>query len=328
MSNAGAAAGVWTGFDLAGEDRTAVAQSEIRNAPHANRDDLSREVYCILGMPIDAVEIPDVLHKIEIAAARRQPFVISTPNLNFLVSSQRDPAFRESLLLSDLCTADGIPIVWIARLTGVPIKRRAAGSDVFEQLKTEHRSARPLKVMLFGGGEGVASAASDMINGSRGGLTCVGAMSPGFGSIDELSRGEFIDEINASGADFLVVSLGAAKGQSWLRRNHHRLRVPIRAHLGAVLNYQAGTVKRAPALLRKLGLEWLWRIKEEPYLWRRYWHDGTVLLRLLLTQVLPLVREARVARRKRRAGDLHVEQIHQDESVVLRLRGAASAPHA
>ena len=65
--------------------------------------------------------------------------------------------------------------------------------------------------------------------------------------------------------DFLAVSLGAKKGQAWLLRNHHRLQIPVRAHLGATINFQTGTVKRAPASIRQaLGFEWLWRIKEEP----------------------------------------------------------------
>ena len=91
-------------------------------------------------MPIDAIEMPAVMQSIEMAAANAAPFVISTPNINFLVNSQNDPEFRESLLLSDLCPADGMPIVWIARLMGIPIKHRIAGSDIFEALK-----ARPIR---------------------------------------------------------------------------------------------------------------------------------------------------------------------------------------
>src|SRR5262245_11078841 len=94
--------------------------------------DFGRDVYCVLGMPIDAIDMATVLHRIEAAAASRAPFLISTPNLNFLVNSRSDPEFRESLLDSDLCPADGMPIVWIAWLTGVPIKERISGSDIFE----------------------------------------------------------------------------------------------------------------------------------------------------------------------------------------------------
>src|SRR5258705_3992200 len=87
-------------------------------------DHLSREVYCILGMPVDAIGMHATLRRIETAAAGRTPCLISTPNLNFLVNSQLDRDFRDSLILSDLCTADGVPIIWIAWLTGIPIKNR------------------------------------------------------------------------------------------------------------------------------------------------------------------------------------------------------------
>ena len=82
--------------------------------------------------------MPEVLRSIDTAAEGASPFLISTPNINFLVNSQTDPQFRESLLLSDLCPPDGMPVVWIARLLGIPIRRRVAGSDILESLK-EHR---------------------------------------------------------------------------------------------------------------------------------------------------------------------------------------------
>ena len=104
-----------------------LTSSRSQPRPAALPDDLSREVYCILGIPIDAIEMSAVLRIIGMAAANRAPFVISTPNLNFLVNSQSDAEFRESVLLSDLCPADGMPIVWIARLMGIPIN---AGSQV------------------------------------------------------------------------------------------------------------------------------------------------------------------------------------------------------
>ena len=292
-------------------------------------DDLFREVYCVLGLPIDAIEMPAVLHSIEAAAANTAPFVISTPNLNFLVNIQTDPEFRESLLLSDLCPTDGMPIVWIARLIGIPIKRRIAGSDIFEALKAWPRSGRPLKIILFGATELVAAAASRRLNDGSIGLNCVGWVCPGFGSVEELSQDQFIDQINSSNADFLVAALGAKKGQLWLQRNHSRLRVPIRAHLGATINFQAGTVRRAPYVMQKLGLEWLWRIKEEPYLWKRYWNDGWVLLRLLLTRVLPLIVWTRWLQLKygRHGQDLVIRQVLGDESVTVSLSGSATAGH-
>src|SRR5271154_1774140 len=101
------------------------------NTTAAFPDDLCREVYCILGIPIDAIEMPAVVQSIEAAASSATRFLISTPNLNFLVNSQTDLEFRESLLLSDLCSVDGMSVVWIARLMGIPINQRIAGSDIF-----------------------------------------------------------------------------------------------------------------------------------------------------------------------------------------------------
>jgi N-acetylglucosaminyldiphosphoundecaprenol N-acetyl-beta-D-mannosaminyltransferase len=306
------------------------AGTEAVNATYRSRlgtDDLSRDVYCILGMPVDAVEMPSVVHRIEAAATGKTPFFISTPNLNFLVNSQLNPEFRETLLLSDLCSADGMSIICIAWLIGIPISNRIAGCDIFDALKTQHDLVKPLKVFIFGGAEGVALAASRSLNAEPSGLCCVGAHYPGFGSVDDMSQRDIIDGINSSDADLLVASLGAQKGQLWLQRNHHRLRVPVRTHLGALVNFEAGTLKRAPGLMQKLGLEWLWRIKEEPHLWRRYWSDGKVLLHLLVTRVLPLAIWTRWLKLKyvRRERDLVITQHHGNESVTVSLAGSATA---
>jgi N-acetylglucosaminyldiphosphoundecaprenol N-acetyl-beta-D-mannosaminyltransferase len=292
-------------------------------------DDLSREVYCILGMPIDAIEMPAVLRSIDAAATNESPFLISTPNLNWLVNTQQDLEFRESVLLSDLCLTDGMPIVWIARLMGLPIQHRIAGSSILEALKTRPRTERPLKVFLFGSTESVATAAAKTLNADPAVLTCVGWICPGFGTVQELSANDLIESVNSSEAHFLVAALGAKKGQLWLQRNHDSLRIPIRAHLGATINFQAGVIKRAPRTLQKLGLEWVWRIKEEPRLWSRYWNDGLVLLRLMATHVLPLALEASMLRRRceRNGHDLIIKQAGQRDHITLGLSGFAIASH-
>jgi N-acetylglucosaminyldiphosphoundecaprenol N-acetyl-beta-D-mannosaminyltransferase len=290
-------------------------------------DDLTREVYGVLGIPVDVIDMPSALRKIEVAAAGRSPFLLSTPNLNFLVTSRLDPEFREALLISDLCPADGMPIVWLARLLGVPIKERIAGSDIFEALKSARYATQRLLVFLFGGAEGVAAAACSKLNAEPGGMTCVGSFYPGFCSVDEMSTDPILDLINSSNADFLVAALGAKKGQAWLLKNHDRLQIPVRVHLGAAINFQAGTIKRAPAGMRRWGLEWLWRIKEEPQLWRRYWGDGLVLLELVLTRVFPLVILSRWNRLGwgRKAKDLLINRVEDHKSVILSINGAAIA---
>ena len=159
--------------------------------------------------------------------------------------------------------------------------RRVAGSDLFGRLKSANEAGRRLRVFLLGGAEGLAAAVGARLNAERGGLECVGVLNPGFGTIEEMSSPKIIDEINASDADLIAVFFGAEKAQAWLLHNHWRLRPPVRAQFGATINFEAGTVRRAPPMLRSTGFEWLWRIKEEPYLWRRYWSDGKALLAML-----------------------------------------------
>lgn len=247
--------------------------------------DFQRQVHCVLGLPFDALDNEQAEQALlDRAQARRRCF-FSTPNLNFLIASLSDTAFRDSVLRSDLSFADGMPIIWIARLLGVPIRHRVAGSTLFERLRAQR--AVPLRVFFFGGPDGVARRAGDVLNADRGPMVCVGAHAPGFGTLADMSRPELIAEINAARADLLVVALGAKRGQAWIEHNLPALKVPLVSHLGAVVNFVAGTVSRAPSRLGGLGLEWLWRIKEEPTLWRRYWSDGLALLRLFATRVLP-----------------------------------------
>ncbi|SHG99061.1 WecB/TagA/CpsF family glycosyltransferase [Bradyrhizobium erythrophlei] len=297
-------------------------------ADATSQSDLTRSVYCVLGMPIDAINVATVVQRTEAAAANRSVFLISTPNLNFLVNSLSDQEFRETLLDSDLCPPDGTPIVWIARLLGLPITERAAGADLLDRLQARGKGTRRLGIFLFGGAKGVAETAANKLNAVPGGLKCVGTMDPGFCEVSEMSDDHIIDAVNSSGADFLAVSLGAKKGQLWLQRNHARLTIPIRAHLGAAINFQAGIVKRAPPMLRTWGLEWLWRIKEEHHLWKRYRNDGLVLLRLLLTRVMPLAVMTRWHQfRRKHQQDLLIKKTHDDQSILISLCGAASELH-
>jgi N-acetylglucosaminyldiphosphoundecaprenol N-acetyl-beta-D-mannosaminyltransferase len=287
-------------------------------------NDLERDVYCVLGMPIDAIDMPSILRRIDAAAGSHAPFFISTPNLNFLVNSRSDPEFRGSVLDSDLCPADGMPIVWISRLIDVPIRERVSGSDILEAVKTRDGVKRQLKMFLFGGAPGAAAAAARNLNALSAGVNIVGTLNPGFGALEEMSRDDIIDKVNSSGADFLAVSLGAKKGQLWLYRNHQRLTIPVRAHLGAAISFQAGTVRRAPPALRACGLEWLWRIKEEPHLWRRYTLDGLVLVRLLFAGALPLAILNRWHKYKWKPRELLISTKQDHGCVTIRISGDAN----
>lgn len=287
-------------------------------------DDLSRPVYGVMGIPVEAVDFATVIASIKKASGTNRPFLISTPNVNFLISSRVDASFRETLLQSELCPVDGAPIVLIARMLGVPITARIAGSDTFEMLKQD-MSGTLLNVFLFGGTDEAGEKLCKLLNAGTG-LRCVGRLNPGFGSVEELSKDHIIDQINASSADLLAVFLSSEKAQKWLLNNHARLTVPVRFDFGGTINFQAGLVRRAPLRLRQLGLEWLWRIKEEPYLWRRYWADGRQLAIIFLSAVLPLALE-QLLRRFKKGTALRIEQQAGTDIVLMRMSGDAVAPY-
>jgi N-acetylglucosaminyldiphosphoundecaprenol N-acetyl-beta-D-mannosaminyltransferase len=294
------------------------------------RDDLSRRVYGILGIPLDVVEVAQLLERIDLAVFDQTPFLLSTPNVNFLMMGRTDREFRESLLLSDLCPADGMPLVWLARLLGAPIRHRLSGTDIFDALRVRESRGDKLKVFLFGGGGEVADSVGRSINShSTGGLVCVGALNPGFGSVSELSSSATLNEINSANADLLTVFLSARKAQNWLLQNHNRIKAPFRAQFGAAVNVQAGIVKRAPRFLQRTGFEWLWRIKEEPYLWRRYFEDGCGLLYICATQVMPLSigRIQRSCFSRDQEGLAATSTAVAGENVTIKFVGAATERH-
>jgi N-acetylglucosaminyldiphosphoundecaprenol N-acetyl-beta-D-mannosaminyltransferase len=283
--------------------------------------DLGRNVHCLFGLVFDDIGLDAAVAHLRRCVAEGTHCFVSTPNLNFAIAAQTDPAFRASVQHSDLSVIDGMTILRIGQMLGLPMRERVAGSDLFERLR---RGPPPgearVKVYFFGGLPGVAERAAERVNATPGGLVCVGFHSPGFGSVAQMSGADVIDSINASGADFVVVALGAKKGQAWIEHNRDRLRAPLVSHLGAVVNFVAGSVTRAPLWLQNAGFEWLWRIKEEPALWRRYAADGWALLRFLATEVGPSMWHAW------RAGPVstvpgHIEVRTQGAAVTLRLAG-------
>lgn len=248
-------------------------------------DTFERDVYCVLGLPFDAVSLETALTRIKASIKEGRSCFFSTPNLNFLVGCLSDHDFRQSVVHSNLCVADGMPIIWIAKALGIPLNERVAGSTLFEHLKR----VTGIAIYFFGGMEGTAKLACQRINSAGEGMVCVGAHYPGMGSIASMSSEEIINQINSSDANFVVVSLGAKKGQAWIERNRHLLVAPVVSHLGAVVNFVAGTVSRAPLWMQRVGFEWLWRIKEEPSLWQRYALDGKTFLLLIAKNVIPLI---------------------------------------
>jgi N-acetylglucosaminyldiphosphoundecaprenol N-acetyl-beta-D-mannosaminyltransferase len=239
-----------------------------------------------MGLPIDAMSMDDAVRHLQKARVTRTKCFFSTPNLNFLMASQKQASFRESVCMSDLSLADGMPLVWVARLLNIPIRERVSGSDMFDRLRQQTESL--WRVFFFGGPKGVGQSACLAIGNQAAGVLPTGYIYPGFVNTEEMSREDLVQCINQSDSDMVLVALGAAKGQDWICRNRQQISAPVIGHLGAVINFVAGNVLRAPLWMQRTGLEWLWRAKEEHALIRRYLGDGLQFLRLLATRVLPL----------------------------------------
>ena len=246
-----------------------------------------RDLWSVLGLPFDAVDLTHSLELVEQSIDQSTSCFLSTPNLNFAMAAQSDTAFFDSVVDSDLSVADGMPLIWVAKLLGVPIRERVAGSTLFDELSRRPRETK-IRVFFFGGQQGVAECAHQKLNESSVGMLSCGFYDPGFVPIEQMGDATVLENINAAKPDFIVVALGAKKGQAWIQKNREHLNAPVISHLGAVINFVAGSVVRAPVRWQRFGLEWVWRIKQERSLWKRYFFDGLSFIRLLLMRVFPL----------------------------------------
>jgi len=247
--------------------------------------DFSRQAFCIQGLLCDVVTIERAKQQLVTSIRDSRRCNVVTPNANFLRLIRSDPDFRDALLTSDLSVIDGMPLVWLARVLGIAVSDRVCGSDLFANLMVD--ASQRLSAFFFGATDEVAQRVQERLEESASSVQCAGCFSPGFGPVEAMSHPDILDIINRADPDLLVVSIGARKGLLWLDRNERLLSPPVICNLGATINFVAGSVRRAPDFLRRHGLEWLWRIKEEPTLWKRYALDLRTLISVLICQVVP-----------------------------------------
>jgi N-acetylglucosaminyldiphosphoundecaprenol N-acetyl-beta-D-mannosaminyltransferase len=284
---------------------------------------IKRDVYCLLGLPFDNTSLNNAVGHLSDVIDAQESCFLSTPNLNFVVAAHSDQAFYNSVVESDFVIVDGMPLIWVAKLLGLPFKERVAGSTLFNELQ-KIQVDKPMKVFFFGGEDGIAELAHNQLNSTYSAIESCGFHDPGFVPVDEMSSPEIIDRINQAAPDFVLVALGAKKGQAWIQANRGQITAPVISHLGAVINFVAGHLVRAPERWQNLGLEWLWRIKQEPSLWKRYGTDGLCFARMIFLQVLPLAIYDRVLlRRYRHQKGYQFEQTH-DNKVRLSINGSVS----
>jgi N-acetylglucosaminyldiphosphoundecaprenol N-acetyl-beta-D-mannosaminyltransferase len=236
------------------------------------------------GVLIDRVDRGAAVDRVRDFLRSGKSHQIVTVNLDFVAIARRDHGFRDTLNAADLAVADGMPLVWISRLGDQPVPQRLTGVDLVGEccrvaLETD------TSVFLLGAAPGVADTAADELRRRFPGLRVAGVYAPPFGPLSDEENERIIQIIRAARPDFLFVALGAPQQDVWIRNNLDRLDVPVCMGIGCVLDLLAGVVSRAPNWMQEAGLEWLFRLAQEPArLWRRYIVDDAPVLVWLLSK--------------------------------------------
>lgn len=252
--------------------------------PHPGRE--ARERVDLGGVLIDRVDGDTAVDRIRGFLQSGKLNQIVTVNLDFVAIARRDADFRETLNAAELAVADGMPLVWASRLGAEPLPRRLTGVELVDEC-CRVAAETGTSVFLLGAAPGIADSAADKLRARFPGLRVAGVYAPPFGPLTPEENERILGRITAARPDFLFVALGAPQQDVWIRANRHRLDVPVAMGVGCVLDLLAGKVSRAPSWMQRSGLEWLFRLGQEPgRLWRRYILDDIPTLFWLVGRVL------------------------------------------
>jgi N-acetylglucosaminyldiphosphoundecaprenol N-acetyl-beta-D-mannosaminyltransferase len=208
---------------------------------------------------------------------------VVTVNLDFIRLARQDRVFRETINAADLAVADGIATVWLSRLAGSAVPERVAGVDLVE-VCCRIAAEVGRSVFLLGAAEATSVAAAERLRARTPGLR-VHRYSPPFGPLSDAEDRLIVEMIREAAPAFLFVALGAPRQDLWIRDRLGLLDVPVAMGVGCTVDLLAGRVRRAPVMVQRAGLEWAFRLIQEPRrLWRRYLvRDLPFLAKLLLS---------------------------------------------
>lgn len=214
--------------------------------------------------------------------------VLVTPNIDHLVKLQTDRSFYDAYREAEWVVCDSRVLQLCSHLTDRPFREAIPGSSFFTSYYEYHRDDPDCRIFLLGAAEGVAQEAMRRINARLKRNIVVGALSPSYGfENNEEENRHIARSINESGATVVLVGVGAPKQEKWIMAHRHEMpSVRLWMALGATIDFEAGNIKRAPIWMRRLALEWLYRIIQEPKrMARRYLVDDPVFFRHFLRQL-------------------------------------------
>jgi N-acetylglucosaminyldiphosphoundecaprenol N-acetyl-beta-D-mannosaminyltransferase len=242
------------GFDALRWDRS---DRQDRPEPSSGRR------FDLAGVPIDPVGMTEALSRLRAAIGGPKLFQVATVNLDFMVRAQSDPQIRRIFQRSDLNVADGAPVVWLGRLLGTRVPERVAGADLVPALMGVAAEIGA-RVFLLGGEGGVAEEAAARLLAKHPTLVIAGTYEPPRATIEEMDHAEALARIDEAKPDILLVALGHPKQERWIELHREHLPVSVAVGVGCVLDLIAGRSRRAPRWMQRLGLEWTYRLVQEP----------------------------------------------------------------
>jgi N-acetylglucosaminyldiphosphoundecaprenol N-acetyl-beta-D-mannosaminyltransferase len=245
-------------------------QPEPHPAPAAAADIRTRE---ILGVPVSLVDYDRAMAVMDALIERRERGYVCAAPVHALMVAQDDPEMLAALRGSTLVVPDGMPVVWAANLLGEQLRDRVYGPELM--LRYCSRSAeRGHRVWLYGGrDQGTLVQLALSLRQRDPGIQVVGGYSPPFRALTGAEEESVAEQINAARPDVLWVGIGVPKQEKWMARMRDRLDVPVMCGVGAAFDFHSGRISQAPRWMQERGLEWIYRIAQEPrrllprYLW-------------------------------------------------------------
>lgn len=220
--------------------------------------------------------------------------VLVTPNVDHLVKLQRDKAFYDVYQQAEWVVCDSKILYLMSKLLKKSLPEAIPGSSFFTAYYMYHKDDVNCKIFLLGAAEGIAEKARNNINEKVGREIVVGAHSPSYGfEKNEQECEELVRIVNESGANVLLVGVGAPKQEKWIMKYRDRMPgVEVFMALGATIDFEAGTLKRAPLVWQKCGMEWLYRVIKEPKrLFKRYFVDDMQFFYYFTRQLLGIYKD-------------------------------------
>jgi len=241
-------------------------------------------LFRLFGISIHAITPSEAADRVSSWARGSEQKHIVAANTHVLMESRRDPEYRKALEEASLIVPDGMPLVWMARRKGVPIKQRVYGPDLMADV-LKQTSAGDVRHYFYGGREETLAQLTKKIKTEFPSIAICGYQSPPFRDLTAGEETEAIERINAARPHILWVGLGCPRQELWISRTRRALRIPVLAGVGQAFDLLSGSKKRAPKWMQQNGLEWFFRLCQEPgRLWKRYLIYGPAFILACLAE--------------------------------------------